>query len=60
MLVNTLTLDGKYPVQDYENLQFQIHTQLSEKVKPFSKFFVTFLKSTSNFKHFEKEDDCHS
>ena len=58
--VNTLTSDGKYPVQGCENLQLPIQMQLSEKRKTFSQFFVTFLESTSNFKHFEKKDDLHS
>ena len=26
----------------------------------FSEFFSPFLKSTSNFEHFEKKDDIHS
>ena len=60
VLVNPSTLDGKYPVQDCENLQLPIQMQLSEKRKTFSEFFVSFLESTSNFKHFDKKDDCHS
>ena len=60
VFVNRLTADGKYPVQDCENLQLPIQMQLSEKRKSFSEFFVPFLESTSNFKHFEKKDDCHS
>ena len=60
VFVNTLTVDGKYPVQDCENLQFPIQMQLSEKRKRFSQFFVPFHQSTSNIKHYEKEDDCHS
>ena len=60
VFVNRLTADGKYPVQDCENLQLPIQMQLSEKRKTFSEFFVPFLESTSNFKHFEKKDDCHS
>ena len=52
VFVNTYTADGKYPVQYCENLQFPIPTQLSEKRKTFSQFFVTFPKATSNFKHF--------
>ena len=61
MLVNTLTVDGKYPVQDGENLQLPIQTQLSsEKGKEKSQFCVQFLESSSNFKNFEKKDDCHS
>ena len=33
---------------------------LSLKPKNFSDFFDLFLQSTSDFKHFEKEDDRHS
>ena len=58
--VNTLTADDKYPVEDCENLQLPIQMQLSEKRTTFCQFFVTFLESTSIFKHFEKKDDLHS
>ena len=34
--------------------------QLSKKLKTFSQFFFPFLKSSSNFEHFEKKDDIHS
>ena len=60
VFVNTLIADGKYPVQDCENLQLPIQMQLSQKRKSFSEFVVPFLEFTSNFKHFEKKDDCHS
>ena len=60
VFVITLTDDGKYPVQGCENLQLPIQMQWSEKQKPFSQFFVPFLESSSNFKHFEKNVDCHS
>ena len=60
VFVNTLTDDGVYPVQGFENLQRAIQRQLSEKQKTFSELFVPFLNSTSNFKHFEKKDDRHS
>ena len=60
VFVNTLTTDGKYSVQDCENLQLPIEMKLSEKRKRFSQFFVRFHQSTSNIKHYEKEDDCHS
>ena len=56
VFANTLTADGKYPVQDCENLQLPIQMQLSEKPKSFSEFFFPFLESRSNFKHFEKKD----
>ena len=36
VFVNTLTVDGKDPVQDCENLQLPIQMQLFEKRKTFS------------------------
>ena len=57
---NTLIVDGTHPVQDCHNLHLPIQMQLSEKRKTFYVFSVPFLKSTSNFKHFRKKDDCHS
>ena len=60
VLVNSLNVDGKYRVQDCENLQLPIHMQLSEKRTIFSQFFVPFLESISNFEHFEEKDDCQS
>ena len=58
--VNTLTADRNYDVQDWENLPLPLPMQFSEKPKTFSQFFVLFLESTSNFKHFEKKYDGHS
>ena len=60
VFVNTLTDDGVYPVQGFENLQRAIQMQLSEKQETFSELFVPFLNSTSNFKHFEKKYDRQS
>ena len=60
VFVNTLTADYKYPVPDYENLQFLIQMQLSLKRKTFSRFFVPFMESTSNLKVFLKKEDRHS
>ena len=60
VFVNRLTADGKYRVQDCKNFQLPIQMPLSEKRKPFFQFFVPFLESTSNLKHFEKKDDYHS
>ena len=54
VFVKRLTADGKSRVQDCENLQLTIQMQLSLKRKGSSQFCVPFLKSTSNFKHFEK------
>ena len=44
--LNTLTSDGKYPVQGCENVQLPIQMQLSEKRKTISEFFAPFLDST--------------
>ena len=60
VFVNTLIADGKYPVQDCENLPLPIQMQLSEKRKKFSQIFVPFLESTSNFKQFDERDDRHT
>ena len=60
VFVNTLTDDENYPFGDYGDLQFPIQMQLSEKRKSFSQFFVPFMESSSNFKHFRKEDDRDS
>ena len=60
VFVNTLTADGMYPVQDCENLQLPSQIHISAKPKAFSQLFVQFLESTSNVKHFQKDDDCHS
>ena len=51
---NTMSVDGKYPIGDSENLPRPIQMDLSEKRKSCSEFFIPFLESTSNFKHFEK------
>ena len=61
VFVKIWTADGKYPVQDCDNLQLPIQMQLSEKRKTFSQFFFfPFLEAKPNFKDFEKNDDCHS
>ena len=60
VFVNTYTADDKYHVQDFENSPLPIQIQLSEKRKTFSQFFVPFLESISNFKHFARKDDRHS
>ena len=60
MLRDTLTANEKHPVDDCVNLSSPIQMQLSLKPTIFSDFFVPFLESTSNFKHFEKKDDRHT
>ena len=60
VFVNTMTVDGRYPGHNCQNLPVPIQMQLSQKRKTFSQFFVAFLKSASNFKQFETKDDGHS
>ena len=60
MFRNTLTANDKYPVRDCVNLLSPIQMILSLKPTIFPDFFVPFLESTSNFKHFEKKDDRHT
>ena len=60
MFRNTLSANDNYPVQDFGNLLSRIEIEFSLKTAIFSDFFVSFLESTSNFKHFEKKDDRHT
>ena len=55
VFVNTLTAGGKYPVEDYGNLQLSIQIQISEKQKKLF-FFFAFLEFTSKVEHFERKD----
>ena len=58
VFLNTLTSDGKYPVEGCENFQLPFQTQLSEKRKTVAQLFVPFPDSTANSEHFERNDDC--
>ena len=60
MFVNILTVDGKYSLRKRENLQQTTEMQFSKKQKSFKEFFAAFLKSTSHFEHFEKQDGPQS
>ena len=55
MFVNTLTFNDKNPRQNREGFPQQIQLQLPRKQKTFSRSFIAFLKSTSNFKYFQKK-----
>ena len=57
---NRLTADDKDSLLNRDNLTQAIQTLLSQKEKTFSEILYSFLKSTLNFEHFEKEDDAHS
>ena len=55
-----MTADDKYSLLNRDNLKQHIRTELSQKQKAFSQFFLAFSKSTLNFEHFQKKDDPHS
>ena len=52
---NILSADGKYSLFNREDLTQPIQMQLSRKQKTFCQFFSAFLKSSLNFKHFQKK-----
>ena len=58
--MNTLTANYEYSRSNRETLPLPIQMQLSEKPKTFSQFFIAFLKSTLNFKHFENNEPYSS
>ena len=60
MFRNTFNANDKYPLWDFENILSLIQMELSLKPNIVSDFFVRFLESTSNVKHFGKDDDRHS
>ena len=60
MFVNTLTADDQYSLLNRDNLTQPIRTQLFQKQKAFSQYFLVFLKSTLIFEHLQKKDDLHS
>ena len=55
-----MTADQKYFLCYIWNLHVVYQMELSKKVKIFSEFFSPFLKSSSNFEHFEKQDNIQS
>ena len=55
LFLNTLTDDDKYSLLYGDNLTQPIQILLSHKQKTFSQFGSAFLKSTLNFKHFQKK-----
>ena len=60
LFLNTLTVNDKHYLLNRDNLTQQIQIQLSVKQKTFLGFFLAFLKSILNFKHFPKKDDLCS
>ena len=55
LFVNTLTAEYTYSRRNMQTFKQQVQTPLSLKQKPFSGFFIAFLKSTWNWDHFQKK-----
>ena len=60
MFVNTLAAEYTYSRRNMQTLTQQVQTPLSLKQKTFSWFFIAFLKSTWNLKHFQKKGESSS
>ena len=60
LFFNTLTREYKYCSRNMQNLAEQFQTQLSQKRKDFSGFFVAFLKCASGLEHYQKKDETSS
>ena len=50
-VINTLTANYEYSRNNTHDLQLPVQMQLSGKLKTFSRFFIAFFESTSNFEH---------
>ena len=55
LFVNTLNAEYTYSRRKMQNFPQQIQTQLFQKRKAFSRFFIAFLKCTSSLEHCEKK-----
>ena len=60
LFVNTLTADNKHSSCNVHNFVAQVQTQLSQKEKIFSGFFIAFLKCAWSLEHFLKKDEYRS
>ena len=52
-----MSAHDKYSFRNSENLREPIQSQLSKNLKTFAQHFAQFVQSTSNFRHFGKNDD---
>ena len=55
-----MTADNKYSNSNMRKFLQEIQTQLYLKEKTFSGFFINFVKSAWNLKHFEIKDEYPS
>ena len=60
MFLNTLTAEYNYSRRNMQTFAQPVQTPLSLKQKPFSRFFIAFLKSTENGEHFQKKGESSS
>ena len=58
--VNTVIANDKYSRRNRENIPQKIQTQLSQKPRTFSGFFIPFLKSALNFEYLGKKVESNS
>ena len=57
MFLNALTAEYKYSRRNTQTFAQPVQTPLSLKQKPFSGFFIAFLKFTWNGEHFQKKGE---
>ena len=55
-----MTADDRYIRCNMQNFLQQLQTQISQKQKIFSGFFIAYLEYASNLEHFEKKDEHSS
>ena len=60
VFVHTLTADEQLSCSGCSEFAVLYSNAIMLKRKTFSKFFLPLMKSKSNFKQFEKKEDCHS
>ena len=60
MFLKILTAEYKYSRRNMQTFAQPVQTWLSLKQKPFSGFFISFLESTWNGKHFQKKGESSS
>ena len=60
MFLNTLTAEYKYSRRNMQTFAKPVQTPLSLREKPFSGFFIAFLKSTWNVEHLQKKGESSS
>ena len=60
LFVTITSAVDKCSLPNRDNLMQPIHTQLSQKLKTFSRFCNIFSKSRLSFEYFQKKHDAHS